>query len=115
MSDRLFGRILRLPTALWIKEHPTGRFWQGEAALGVQSLLGLDRIDQGEVRKEIDRLCELVMVELLPREAGGSRQYYRRLDAALWDVIGAAAHVVDRVSDQQAPKACDTRLASPGP
>jgi hypothetical protein len=88
VSDRLFGRGLRLALAVWILELPDGTFYQHQAA----SLAGLH---QSNVRDELhSRLIPLGMVQELPRMPGERRQYYVRTDSPLWQIIEAAVRAV---------------------
>lgn len=84
LSDRLFGRKLRLVLAAWIYDLPDGTFYQQQAA----SETG---IPQSNVRDELNaRLVPLGMVQEVPKTAGDRRQYYARTKSPLWQIVEAA-------------------------
>lgn len=90
MGKRVFGRPLRLLTAVWILDHE--RFYQGEATDGVRELSGPagPKVDQPAVTQELDRFVDLRLIDRKDKEDGQRRQYYERLDTPLWSVFVAA-------------------------
>ena len=86
VSKELFGRPCRLPLALWIVGHHKPRFYQSEPPREV--------ILQGDLAKELTRLVRLGMLEEERRD-DARRVYYDRTDSPLWNIIQAAADVLD--------------------
>jgi hypothetical protein len=82
----LFGRPCRLALALWIVRHDKPRFYQSEPPREV--------ILQGDLAKELTRLVRLGMLEEERRD-DARRVYYDRTDSPLWNIIQAAADVLD--------------------
>jgi hypothetical protein len=82
----LFGRPCRLALALWIVRHDKPRFYQSEPPRDV--------IWQGDLAKELSRLVSLGML-LEERPDDVRRVYYERTDSPLWEIIKAAADVID--------------------
>jgi hypothetical protein len=88
ISELLFGRLCRLPIALWILGFEKDRFFQSEPP----ELLG----GRTAIRQELGRLTE---AGLLAKESPDheNRVYYVRRNSPLWDVIRTAADVVQRL------------------
>jgi hypothetical protein len=82
----LFGRPCRLALALWIVRHDKPRFYQSEPPREV--------ILQSDLAKELTRLVRLGMLEEERRD-DARRVYYDRTDSPLWNIIQAAADVLD--------------------
>jgi hypothetical protein len=97
VGKRVFGRPLRLLTAVWILDHK--RFYQAEATEGVRALSGPDgaRVDQAAVTQELDRFVDLKLIDREDKEGGQRRQYYGRLDTPLWSVFEAARDSAPRI------------------
>ena len=91
VSDRLFGRTLRLRVARWVLlSEPT--FFQSQAALGI-------RYSASEVTKELDRFVDLGMLIKIEPSAGDRRQYYTRVDdCPLWDIVRTALRAIGEES-----------------
>ena len=90
LSDRLFGRRLRLQVASWILLHEQASFFQGQAAQGIG-------YSAGEVTKELNRLVDLGMIIRHEISAGDRRQYYTRVDECpFWEIIRVARAAVDQ-------------------
>lgn len=95
LSDRLFGRRLRLAVALWIWREADDAFYQQQLARELQ-------LPQSNVRDELhDRLIPLGMIQPVPRVSGDRRQYYIRTASPLWRIIEAVNEVAGSAS--QAP------------
>jgi hypothetical protein len=82
----LFGRPCRLALALWIVRRDKPRFYQSEPPRDV--------IWPGDLAKELGRLVRLGMLEEERRD-DARRVYYERTDSPLWEIIKAAADVID--------------------
>lgn len=86
VSNDLFGRPCRLPLLLWLLAHPKGRIFQSEppVSLGARTA----------IRQELERFSRAGLLDQ-ERPDGESRVYYVRTDSPLWDIVRAAAHVMD--------------------
>jgi hypothetical protein len=82
----MFGRPSRLRLALWIHQRDGRPFYQSEPPDSV--------IAQSAAGTELRRLVHLGMVTE-HRETGSRRVYYHRTNSALWNIIVAAARVLD--------------------
>lgn len=78
LSDVLFGRSCRVPLAIWIMDHPKGRFFQSEAPREV--------IGPTAARQELARFVEIGLVEV-ERPDGDKRVFYVRTNSPLWQII----------------------------
>jgi len=85
MSAELFGRGCRLPIALWVLDHASGRFYQSEPPIALAPPTAL--------RQELARLVRagLLSKERLP---GESRVYYTRTNSPWWRVYAEVANIV---------------------
>lgn len=83
----LFGRPCRLTLALWIVGHDKPRFYQSEPPREV--------ILQSDLAKELGRLVRLGMLDE-ERPDDARRVYYYRTNSPLWEIIRAAAEVIER-------------------
>jgi hypothetical protein len=87
VSDRMFGRGCRLPLAVWVLQHPKGRFFQSEPpAFGTTT--------PSNIRQELARLVQLGMLEE-ERPDDVNKVFYVRTDHALWRIIEVAAEVLE--------------------
>ena len=91
LSDRLFGRSLRLKVAGWVLTRDDPVFYQTQAALGVG-------YPPSGVVQELDRLVGLGMVVRHDPTPGDRRQYYTRVESPFWPIIQAA---LDALKDQE--------------
>lgn len=82
----LFGRSCRLALALWIVRRDKPSFYQSEPPREI--------IQQSAVALEASRLVRLGMLEEL-RPDDSRRVYYERTDSPLWNIIQAAADVIE--------------------
>ena len=87
VSELLFGRRCRLGIAIWVLQHPKGRFYQSEppaAQFGASP---------SNVRDELKRLVDLGMLDV-ERPEDSARIYYVRTNSPLWEIIGAATEAL---------------------
>jgi hypothetical protein len=87
VSNEMFGRACRLPLMLWVHANPKDRFYQSEPP---ESLGG-----RTAIRQELERLVRAgLLVE--ERPDADPRVYYVRTDSPLWEIVKAAASVVEQ-------------------
>lgn len=92
VSDRLFGRRLRLVTAAWVSSQ-ADPFFQAQATNAIRHLAGVLSVTQNDVADELARLIIVGMVDPLP-DKGDGRKWYQRRSSPLWDIVQTALHVV---------------------
>lgn len=92
IGRHLFGRAARLRIALWVRHEP-GRFWQQRVADGA-------RVRPQYVRGELAHLAALGMVEPIDNnDPGDPRNFYRRVEHPLWDVIDHVHDALDTLTE----------------
>jgi hypothetical protein len=90
-SELLFGRKCRLAVAVWVLQHPKGRFFQSEPR-------GIEHASPSNVLEELNRLVGLGMLEV-ERPDDSRRVYYVRTNSRLWDIIATALEAIDAELD----------------
>ena len=86
VSRLLFGRAMRLPILMWIRDRNDPAFFQGEVHAATN-------YPQSAVADELTRFDELGLIA--KQERANGRQYYQRLDESpLWDIVDAARSAV---------------------
>jgi len=86
VSEDMFGRPCRLPIMLWLLNHPKDRIYQSEPpdSLGARTA----------VRQELVRLTRVGLLRE-ERPDGDPRVFYVRTDSPLWEIVKAAADVIN--------------------
>ncbi len=88
VSHLLFGRACRLPIALWILEHPKGRFFQSELPV-------FGTTSRSNIRDELHRFVEAGLLSE-ERPDDQNKVWYERSDSALWRVVEAARDALEQ-------------------
>jgi CheY-like chemotaxis protein len=86
VSLGLFGRKCRLPLAIWVLGHPTGRVFQSEPPISLGPRTAL--------RQELERFRDVGLLEEV-RPDDETRVYYVRTSSPLWRIIETAIEVVE--------------------
>jgi hypothetical protein len=96
LSKLMFGRAGRLRLARWILQNfqVGGFFFQAQATAGTGDVVS-------EVRANLENFEKMGLIKTSHRDAGpGRRQYYERLESALWQpyeiALGASGESVSR-------------------
>lgn len=88
VSASLFGRALRLPLAVWVRNQHEP-FFQRQAADGTAA-------PQTYVRKELTTLVDVGMVRELPRADGDNRVFYQQIpEHPWWEIIDVASRTAE--------------------
>jgi hypothetical protein len=96
LSEHLFGRRMRLPIALYVYNKPDGLVYLAEVAQATG-------YPASNVREELGRLVRAGMLLAFPQGRQDRRRYYQRINSRAWDVIRAAALVVQATPSTSVP------------
>lgn len=88
LSDVLFGRPMRLPLLIWIRDREDPLFFITEAAKATGFV-------HAHVRKELDRFAQIGLVQALPTKAKNDKQFFQRNDECpYWRVVELTKRLV---------------------
>jgi DNA-binding MarR family transcriptional regulator len=90
LSERLFGRPIRLPLLLWVSGCAAPDFFATEIAEQMH-------VSSSNVSQELDRLIDLGMIEPVARKRGDIAKRFVLVNHPGWGIVKAASQVLSEL------------------